>query len=402
MPFFEYQAKNYEGVNVNGTIEAASETTALDILADKKLFLLSIKPKKEKGDFFAKISFLNRVGPKDLVLLSRQLSVMKSANLPLVQALRILEKQTVNAKLKVAISEIADEVDGGARLSQAMANFPNIFSNFFVSVIKSGETSGRLDDVLNYLADQQEKDYDLMSKIKGAMIYPAFIVGGLVVVGFVMMIFVVPKLTDVLKETGGELPATTKMLIATSSIFANYWYLIIIAMAGLIFGLRFYTKTKHGSLVFDIIKIKLPIFGKLFQKIYLVRFTRSMSTLLAGGVTLVESLKVTGEIVGNEVYRNLIETTVREVEDGNPVSAQFMQSKEVPIMISHMMNIGEQTGHLDSVLERLTSFYSREIDNMVVNLVGLIEPLIMVVLGLAVGVMVAAIIMPMYNMASSF
>jgi type II secretory pathway component PulF len=402
MPFFEYLAKNNEGLSVRGVIEASSETAAIEVLAERDLLPLTIKLKREHGDIFAKISFLNKVSAKDLVLFSRQLSVMKSANLPLVQSLRILEKQTVNIKLKTAIAEIADEVDGGARLSQAMAGFPNIFSNFFISVIRSGETSGRLDEVLNYLADQQEKDYDLMSKIKGAMIYPAFIVGGLVVVGIVMMVFVVPKLTAILQETGGELPITTKILIGTSNVFINYWYILLLVAVGLIVGLRFYSKSTQGGLFIDVFKLRLPIFGKLFQRIYLVRFTRSMSTLLSGGVTLVEALKVTGEIVGNEVYRDLVERTVREVEDGNPVSSVFMGSKEVPVMISHMMSIGEQTGHLDSVLERLTTFYSREIDNLVTNLVSLIEPLIMVVLGVAVGGMVAAIIMPMYNMASNF
>jgi type IV pilus assembly protein PilC len=402
MPFFEYQAKNYEGLSIKGTIEAASESAAMEILAEKKLLPIALKLKSEHGDLFAKLSFLNKISAKDLVLFSRQLSVMKSANLPLVQSLRILEKQTVNPKLKLAIAEIADEVDGGARLSQAMASFPEIFSNFFISVIKSGETSGRLDEILNYLADQQEKDYDLMSKIKGAMIYPAFIVGGLVVVGIVMMIYVVPKLTDIMQETGGELPLTTRLLIGISYFLSHYWYVLgILAMLAVV-ALRFYLRTPQGKLFFDIAKIRLPIFGKLFQRIYLVRFTRSMSTLLAGGVTLVESLKVTGEIVGNAVYQDLVERTTKEVEDGNPVSSVFMQSKEVPVMISHMMSIGEQTGHLDGVLERLTNFYAREIDNLVTNLVSLIEPLIMVVLGVAVGMMVAAIIMPMYNMASSF
>ncbi len=402
MPLFEYHAKTYDGQTTKGVIEAFSEIAVVEILAKKNLLPISIKVKKEKSAFLENFNFLNKVGPKDLVLFSRQLAVMKSANLPLVQALRILEKQTINQRLKLAIVEIADEVDGGARLSQAMSNYPNIFSDFFISVIKSGETSGRLDEVLNYLADQQEKDYDLMSKIKGAMIYPAFIVVGLLAVGVIMMIFVVPKLTGILQETGGQLPTSTKMLIGLSGFLVHYWWTILIALVLMIGGSRFYIRTSRGSILFDILKIKIPIFGKLLQHIYLVRFTRSLSTLLAGGVSLVEALKVTSDIVGNAVYRDLIDRTVREVQDGNPVSGVFMRSPEVPVMISHMMSVGEQTGHLDTVLERLTSFYAREIDNLVTNLVSLIEPLIMVVLGVAVGVMVAAIIMPMYNMASSF
>jgi len=402
MPFFEYKAKNNQGQVFKGRVEAPSQGAVIKMLSEKEMFPLTIKAVKESKDFFANIDFLNKVGAKDLVLLSRQLSVMKSANLPIVQSLRILEKQTENSKLKVIVAEIADEVDGGAKLSQAMGNYPKVFSDFFISVIRSGETSGRLDEVLNYLADQQEKDYDLMSKIKGAMIYPAFIVGGLAVVGVIMMVFVVPKLTDILAETGQELPMATKLLIGTSKAMSHYWWLLLVGLVAVIFGFRSYIGTRHGGLLFDVLKIKMPIFGKLFQKIYLVRFTRSMATLLAGGVPLVDSLRVTSDIVGNKVYQDIIDRTVREVEDGNPVSTIFLQSKDVPAMVSRMMSVGEQTGYMDKVLEKLTDFYAREIDNLVTNLVSLIEPLIMVVLGVAVGVMVAAIIMPMYNMASGF
>jgi len=402
MSLFEYKAKNKDGLTVKGQIDTVSEAAVIDYLSEKELLPISVKSKKEKQDIFANIDFLNRVGPKDLVLFSRQLSVMKSANLPLVQSLRILQKQTKNPKLKMIVSEIADEVDGGSKLSEAMSNYPQVFSDFFVSVIRSGETSGRLDDVLNYLADQQEKDYDLMSKIKGAMIYPAFIIFGLVVVGIIMMVFVVPKLTEILTSTGQQLPMATRILIGTSNIMKNYWWALLVGVLGMVFGGRSYIKTKSGGLLFDVFKIKLPIFGKLFQRIYLVRFTRSMATLLTGGVSLVEALKVTGDVVGNAVYKDLVARTVKEVEDGNPVSSVFVQSKEVPVMISQMMSIGEQTGHLDKVLERLTDFYAREIDNLVTNLVSMIEPMIMIVLGVAVGLMVAAIIMPMYNMASGF
>jgi len=402
MPFFEYKAKNSQGQIFKGKVEAPSQGAVIQMLSEKEMFPLTIKTVRESKDFFANIDFLNKVGAKDLVLLSRQLSVMKSANLPIVQSLHILEKQTENPKLKVIVAEIADEVDGGAKLSQAMSNYPKVFSDFFISVVRSGETSGRLDEVLNYLADQQEKDYDLMSKIKGAMIYPAFIVGGLAVVGVIMMVFVVPKLTDILAETGQELPMATKLLIGTSKAMSHYWWLLLVGLVAVIFGFRSYIGTRHGGLLFDVLKIKMPIFGKLFQKIYLVRFTRSMATLLAGGVPLVDSLRVTSDIVGNKVYQDIIDRTVREVEDGNPVSTIFLQSKDVPAMVSRMMSVGEQTGYMDKVLEKLTDFYAREIDNLVTNLVSLIEPLIMVVLGVAVGVMVAAIIMPMYNMASGF
>jgi len=296
---------------------------------------------------------------------------------------------------------LADEVDGGMRLSHAMSKFPNVFSDFFVAMIKSGETSGQLDEILEYLANSQEKDYDLISKIKGAMTYPIFIVCALVGVGIVMMVVVVPKLTTILSETGGTLPITTRILISVSGFLKNYWWIILILIIGAVFAIRYSSKTQGGKKFWDSFILKIPIFGQLFKKIYLVRFTRSLSTLTAGDIHLVEALKITSEVVGNKVYRDVIDETIKEVEEGNPIASVLIKSKDVPAMVAYMVSVGEQTGKLDVVLGKLSDFYSREIDNLVVNLVSLIEPIIMLVLGLAVGVMVAAIIMPMYNLASS-
>lgn len=404
MPFFEYQAfDNEKGVKVKAIIEAKDAEEASHLVRERALTLIDLKSKKrQKRDEASLLAFLNRVTPKDLVVFSRQFSVMLKAAVPVVKALRILIKQSPNPKLKMILTELADEVDGGMKLSQALSGYPKVFGNFFVAMIKSGETSGQLDEILEYLADQQEKDYDLMSKIKGAMIYPAFIVCGLFAVGIVMMVVVVPKLTDILQETGGELPFSTKILIATSSFLSGYWWLLIIIILALIVGLKYATKTAVGKMYWDWLMIKLPIFGKLFQRIYLVRFCRSLATLSSGGIPLVDSLKITSEVVGNKVYRTIIDKTVKEVEEGNPIASVFVDAKEIPAMVSYMVSVGEQTGKLDLVLEKLSDFYTREIDNLVTNLVSLIEPLIMVVLGVAVGLMVAAIIMPMYNLASSF
>jgi len=402
MPFFEYQAiDNKKKEKVKAEVEAVDKEVAFHLIDQKNLTLINLREKKKKSGLLS-VSFLNRVTAKNLVVFSRQFAVMLKATVPVVRALRILVKQTSNPKLKVVLSEVADEVDGGMRLSQALARHPKIFSDFFVAMIKSGETSGRLDEVLEYLADQQEKDYDLMSKIKGAMIYPAFIICGLIAVGIIMMVVVVPKLTAILQETGGELPLSTKILIATSNFLSHYWWLLIVLIVVVVGGLKYLTKTPTGKKYWDWLIIRLPIFGKLLQRIYLVRFSRSLFTLSSGGLPLVESLKITSEVVGNRAYRNIIDQTVKEVEEGNPIASVFIRAKEIPVMVSYMIGVGEQTGHLDIVLEKLSNFYSREIDNLVANLVSLIEPLIMVVLGVAVGIMVAAIIMPMYNLASSF
>ena len=399
MSLFKYKVLDISGKAFSGLVEASTEGMAVDTLREKGYSIISLylesSSDKTKGAFV-----FNRVKPKDMVIFSRQFSVLISANVAIIQALRILVDQTENLKLKMILSEVVDEVDGGLTLSAALAKRPKVFDDFFVNIVKSGESSGKLDEVLDYLANEIEKEYDMISKVKGAMIYPAFVLSGLGIVGGVMMVFVVPKLTVVLTESGAELPIATKILIATSEIMQSHWWLILILLFGLYFGLKATLKTRTGKTIFDNIVLRLPIFGRLFRLIYLTRFTRSFNTLLAGGVTITHALKITGGIVNNSVYKNLIEKTIVSIEDGHSISQEFSQSDQIPKMVSQMMSIGEKTGKLDIILEKITNFYTREIDNIVANLMTLMEPIIMVIMGVAVGIMVAAIILPMYNMAA--
>lgn len=400
MAIYKYKAIDRNKETLAGLVEAEKIEFAEEILKDKGLSIiyLALESDQKGGG----MGILNRVKLKEVVVFSRQFSVLISANVSLVQSLKILIEQTVNPKFKIIISQVADEVDAGSRLSASMARRGGVFSDFYVSVIKSGETSGKLDEVLNYLADEMEKDYDMMSKIRGAMIYPAFVLSGLTVVGFLMLTFVVPKLTDIMAESGGDLPMATKILMGASGFMQSFWWIILIIVGGLFVGFRFIVRTPKGKYAFDAFKLRLPVFGKLLQRIYLVRFTRSMKTLIAGGVTIVNSLEIASDVVGNEVYKKIIKDTIKEVEDGNSISTSFIKSKEIPVMVSQMMSIGEKTGKLDVILSRVTDFYGREIENIVANLMTLMEPIIMVVMGVGVGLMVAAIIMPMYNMASQF
>jgi len=401
MPIFKYKALDQERKAIQGLVEAVSEDEAAGILQDKGFYIISIK-EKIIAKRSIQLPFLNRIKVKDIAIFSRQFAVMISANVVMVQALKILVEQTANIKLKTIISEVADEVDSGSKLSDALSKRPKVFSEFYISVIRSGETSGKLDEVLRYLADEMEKDYDMMSKIRGAMMYPAFVLFGLFTVGIIMMIFVVPKLTDIFVETGAELPLATRILMGTSGFLSGYWWLILIILICSVVSIKFYISRPIGRMQFDFLKLKIPVLGKLLQRICLVRFTRSMHTLIIGGVTITSSLKIAGDVVNNKIYQQLITETIKEVEDGNSVSSVFIRSKEVPKMVSQMMSIGETTGKLDVVLDRLTKFYSREINNIVANLMTLMEPIIMVIMGVAVGLMVAAIILPMYNLAGQF
>jgi len=399
MLVFRYKAVNKSNKTVTGLVEADSENLAVELLKDKGLKISYL----EEGKKGSSMSFvIGGIKSKDVVIFSRQFSVLISANVSLVQALNLLVEQTENLKFKMIISEIADDVDEGERLSDALAKRPKAFSNFYVNVVRSGETSGKLDEVLNYLADELEKDYDMQAKIKGAMIYPVFVFVGLLVVGIIMMIFVVPKLTAIITESGGELPMPTKMLIAVSDFFVNFWWLVILILVGLVGGMKTAMKLPETKKYIDALALKLPVFGPLLQKIYIVRFTRSLQTLLIGGVNITKALDIVAKVVSNDVYKKLIQRTKKEIEDGNSIATAFLESKEIPLMVSQMMSIGEKTGKLDFVLEKITDFYSREVDNMVANLMTLMEPIIMVVMGVSVGLMVAAIIVPMYDMASQF
>lgn len=402
---FNYKARKISGEIFQGVVEAPTEEIAADVLMDRGLSVITLErigrqtlDKKQK----LSLHFRGLIKRKDVVILARQLSVMTSANVPIVQALRVITQQTEKLALQKVVTDIADEVESGVKLSAALSKYPKIFSDFFVSMIKSGEISGKLDEILEYLANQEEKDYDLVSKIKGAMIYPVFIISGLILVGMAMMIFVIPQLTSMLTASGAKLPLSTKILIGTSSVIRDYWWALLIVVIAIISGLKWFTSIAFGKKILDTVKIRLPIFGALFQKIYLVRFTRSLSTLVVGGVPLTAGLKIVAEVVGNDAYKVLIDETIKEVEDGNSVAVVFLRSDIIPKLVSNMLAVGEKTGRLDSILVKISDFYSREIENMVANMTHLIEPFIMVLIGVAVGGMVASIILPMYNLANQF
>lgn len=400
MPAFKYRVRTTEGLIQAGLVDAPTQTDAADALTERGYEVLILEP-YTSGHARTSLSFLNKVKAKDVVVLSRTLSVMISASVPLVDALKNLALQTQNPTLREIMKDVASEVETGSRLSDAFERHPKVFGGFFVNMIRSGETSGQLEGVLEYLADQQEKDYDLTSRIKGAFIYPGFIVTALIGVGFMMMTFVIPNLTNVLQETGAELPFTTKALIAVSGFFAQYWILILMAMGGLVVAVQAFVRTPFGRLKWDELKLKLPIFGKLFQNMYVVRFSRSLATLIQGGVDQVSALEIVAGIVGNQVWKKMVFDTIKEVNEGNSITTAFVRNKGVPTMMIQMLAVGEDTGKLQEVLNRVADFFRRELDNTVRNLVTLIEPIVMVVLGLAVGVMVSAILLPMYNMSSA-
>lgn len=403
MPFYKYKVINKNFDKEVGTMEATSERQIENILISKGYQIVSI----ESTFNFDSFKFiLNKLGKrttsKDLVVFFRQFSVLISSSINLSEALRILADQTTKPGFKMVLIEISNDVDSGVRLSDALARHKGIFSEFNISVIRSGETSGKLDESLTYLADEEEKSYEMMRKVRGAMIYPALVIGAMLIVGVLMMIFVVPKLTSIFNEVGGQLPLSTRILIATSDLFVNYWYILLIILIGIILAAKFFLNKPFGKKQIDYIALRLPIFGNIIKKSSIVRFCRSMSTLIVGGVTISNSLKIAKGIVGNEVFKGLINDTIIAVEEGNSISSVFIKSKEIPTMMPKMMQVGERTGKLDFVLLRVADFYSKELDAILDNLMVLLEPIVMIIMGIAVGIMAAAILLPMYNLTNQF
>ncbi len=401
MAIFKYIANTSEGRRKSGQMVGVNEGDVLSRLEQSDLEPITVENITDTSEGRL-LRFIAPIKTKEMVIFTRQFSVMISANVTVVESLRILVDQTKNISLQNMIAEIAFEVDSGSLLSDAFSKRPKVFSNFFVNIIRSGETSGKLDEVLDYLADEMEQNHDMVAKIKGAMIYPVFIVIGLIAVGIVLMVYVIPNLTEILTESGGELPLSTRIVVSTSNFMQEYLWLIGLIALGIGALIYYASKTSAGKKFIDLSKLRLPIFGPLFKYIYLMRFTRSLSTLIKGGVTITDSLAITADVVGNVIYKEIIEDTLESINDGNPIYYEMSKSKDVPKMVSQMISVGERTGKLDVVLDKVTEFYGRESENMLNNLSKLMEPIIMVIMGIGVGIMVAAVIMPMYNMASQF
>jgi len=404
MPYYKYKGITNQGQMTDGAIEADNIEAAKKAIQQNGLRIQYID--EEKQSLFKKeinIPFLNKISKKEIVIFLRQLAVMFDASLPIVQSFRIIAKQTENPKFKKIIIEIADRIEGGAKLSYVMSKFPEVFSDYYVNMVKSGETSGNLDEVLNYLADQEEKSYDVMAKVKGALTYPIVVFIAMIAVFIIMMVYIVPQMLGAVTEMGGELPLPTKIIINTSNFLKNNIILMIILLIAMIISTIAVLRTKKGKRTFHLLQIKLPIIGKFFQKIYLTRFTKSFSTLLKNGVPIIQSLRVAGDIIGNEVYREVIEETISRTEDGDPISAVFSEHEDIiPVMVTQMILVGEKTGKLDYVLEKVSGFYERESSNIVDSVVELITPIIIILLGIVVAVIVSAVILPMYSMANQF
>lgn len=398
---FNYLARNQEGEMQNGAVEAKDQSAALKAIQDQGLIAVKLQP-AEKAPLFSKdVRIFSGIKKKDSFVFFRQLSILIDADVPLVQSLRILAEQMTSKPLREVITETANDVDGGMSFSRALGKRPKVFSDFAVNLIKTGEVSGRLQECLGYLADHLEKEFYLISRVRGAMVYPLFILTAFLIVGILVMVLVIPQLTSILTEAGQDLPFTTKIVISVSDFLRTrgYWLLILAIAAG-IFCWR-YVKTPKGEELWHRAKLKIPIFGKILQKTYLARFADNLSALTKGGVSIIQSLNISGQVVGNIIYQRIIFHAMDEVKGGKGMSATFGAYKEFPPLFAQMISTGEKTGKLEVILDKLSSFYNKEVDNVVENLSTLIEPILLVALGIGVSILVFAVFMPIYNLAGS-
>lgn len=397
---FSYQARNNKGELKKGFVIAANLNKAEQLLANNGLVIISLDVTKES--IFTKIEgMFNRVSYKDLVVFSRQLATLVSARVPILQGLRILETQVSSKGLVFVTRELIASVESGQSLSLAMAKHPDVFGNVYVSLVRSGEASGKVAESLTYLADQLEKDYELRSKVKSAITYPAFVMSALVVVGVLMFKFVLPKLTAVLKEQGGDLPLISKGLIAFTDFFDVYWWIVLLIILGVVVVIRFYLQTAQGKFLWDMTKTRLPIIGPIMTKIYMARFSRNLATLVAGGIPIISALKIISEVVNNTVHQAILLEAADQVTAGKSISDALVKHAEFPPLVTQMVRVGEQTAELDSILLKLAVFYEKEVDTQISTLTSLLEPIIMLILGGAVGLLVAGVLLPIYNLAST-
>jgi len=399
---FSYIARTKQGQLQTGTVEAPNKTVALKTLQDNGLVVVKIESAEKVSFFVKEIKIFQRVKKKEVFVFFSQLSVLVDAGVSLMQSLRILSQQFKNERFKEVILRMANRVDSGSSFSQALAEHPKVFSSFTVNLIKTGEVSGRLRESLEYLAEHLEREYYLISKIRGAMIYPAFILGVFLIAGVLIIVMVLPNLTSILIEAGQELPLSTRLVIWTSDFLINFGWLILSALVIGIALLIRYNRTKEGKNQIDAIKLKIPIFGKILQKTYLARLASNLGVLIKGGISIIESLNVTGQVIGNAVFKKIIYQARDDVKVGKPISSTFNQYEEIPSLFSQMVKTGEKTGKIDFVLEKLSNFYNKEIETTVNNLTQIIEPILLVILAIGVVILVFAVFIPIYSLSGAF
>jgi type IV pilus assembly protein PilC len=402
MQKFNYRAKDKKGKTLSGMVEAREDKQALALLHDRGLTVISLLPWREKTVVQSAVRAFQKVSFGDVVNFTRQLSTMITAGLSLTDSLSILEIQLSPAMGRV-VGDILRRVEGGEDLADSLAKHPKVFSKVYVALVRAGETAGVLDKILNRLANNLEKQRDFNSKVKGALVYPVIVVVGMVVVAAIVMIFVMPKLMTLFEEFEADLPASTRFLMSFSRFMSKFWWLGIFVLFGLSWALSLFKKTKTGLKQYNHFLFQVPLIGALNKKLILTEFTRTLGLLVGAGISIIEALNVVAETTGNEVYKEILGKAAKKVEKGFPLATSLAEETDkLPPIIPQMISVGEETGKVDEVLAKVSSYFEAESEQAIKGLTTAIEPLIIVLLGIGVGFLVIAVIMPIYSLTSQF
>lgn len=402
MPQFKYSAIDRASQRREGLVEATDEKQAKQILRERNLLITSLAPAKKYENFADISASFSRITITEITNFTRQLSTMITAGLSLTESLHILKDQSKNPKFVAVVDDVTRSIEGGSSFGAALEKHRKHFSHVYIALIKAGEASGLLDNILNRLAENLEKAREFRAKTKGALIYPIVVLSALAIVIFIMMVFVIPRLTGMYREMNIELPGPTQFLISLSDFSVAYWWLIIAIAVGGIYGFRQFNKTPAGRKLVDTFLLKLPIFGKIRQQAALAEIARTLGLLASAGIPILEALTIVKDASDSVLFQEALQKAAKDVEHGFPLSTPIKNNELFPPLFSQMVRVGEETGKLDEVLIKVANYFESEVENMVKNLTTALEPFILIVLGLAVAFLVISIILPIYRLTTSF
>jgi type IV pilus assembly protein PilC len=399
---FKYQAKTKDGEMQMGFVEAGNRESAANILAGHDLFILTIEATETPGILDRFSSMFNRVGRKDMLVFTRQLATLLEARLPLNNALKMLQDQTKGKVLKEAIFQMTEDIDSGLSFSQAMERQGKIFPIFYIEMVRAAEVTGNLNEIAGFLADYTEREGDLASKAGSALIYPAIVIVLFLAVAFILLTFVFPSIGGVFTQNGVALPWYTQMLLNAGNFMARWWMVVIIAIFVSGFVVVDYLTTDEGHAIMDDVKIRFPIAKKVFVPLIMARFGNAAALLVHGGIPIAQSLEIIGHMVGNILYRDVVHDVAEDVRQGKLLSASLAARPNFfPVLVSQMISVGETTGKVEDMFKRLANIYAKETDQVTSNLVDLIQPILMLGMGLMVGLLFASILLPIYNLTAN-
>lgn len=400
---YRYKAINQDtNEEKNGTIEASTADIAIAALQRRKLIIISIVAADNLPFFEKMMTMGKKVSYREVVILSRQIATLFQAQVSALRVFQLLGQESESELLKKYLAEVSEDIQGGMSLSNALGKHPDVFSNFYVNMVRAGEESGNLSNTFNYLADYLDRTFELISKTRNALIYPLFVVVVFVIVMILMLVIVIPKLSAIILESGAPLPFYTKAVIGISNFLINYGVvLLVFAGLGGFFLWKFFSTAK-GKESLARISLDLPYIGDLYRKLYLARIADNLNTMLSSGIAVVHAVEISASVVGNKVYEEALLTVAQDVRTGVSLSSAIAKHHEIPSIMVQMIKVGEETGEVGSILKTLAAFYKREVDNAVETLIGLIEPAMIIMLAIGVGGLLVSVLMPIYDVAGSF